>query len=421
MADHMPLVDEDWEEWDPSKGSFMHHMVAGSCAGVMEHVAMFPLDTYKVRVSVSSVTCAVSASPRVLPIGPALMHRRALARKHHSFDMQTYLQTRAAGTAELSFAGLLKQHGFARLWRGAPAMLTACVPSHTAYFSVYETAKDKLGVNEPGHHPLGAAAAGACATTMHDLIITPMDLVKQRLQLGYYTGVWNCISTVAKQEGLGALFRAFPTTLVMNVPYASIVVATNESAKEAMNPSGEHSMAVYLSAGAVSGAVAALATNPLDVIKTRLQTQQCAASVVEACAIHSETVPPVAGSTGPSTSSAAPSAGSTVRRAAARLAGGASLLGVNPATASGLHAAQYYTGGSAAAAAAAAEDCACGVKQPSGGPKYTGIVDAARKILAEEGPRGFFRGVNARIALHTPAMAISWGTYEAVKKALQSL
>ena len=100
------------------------------------------------------------------------------------------------------------------------------------------------------------------------------------------------------------------------------------------------------------------------------------------------------------------------------------MLGVNPATASGLHVAQYYTGGgasAAAAAAAAAEDCACGVKQPAGGPRYTGIVDAARKIVAEEGPRGFFRGVNARIALHTPAMAISWGTYEAVKKALQSV
>jgi hypothetical protein len=53
MADHMPLIDEDWEEWDPSKGSFMHHMIAGSCAGVMEHVAMFPLDTYKVSDHVS--------------------------------------------------------------------------------------------------------------------------------------------------------------------------------------------------------------------------------------------------------------------------------------------------------------------------------------------------------------------------------
>lgn len=41
--------DEDWEEWDPSKGSFVHHMIAGSAAGVVEHVAIFPIDTVKVQ------------------------------------------------------------------------------------------------------------------------------------------------------------------------------------------------------------------------------------------------------------------------------------------------------------------------------------------------------------------------------------
>ncbi|CAE7942234.1 mcfF, partial [Symbiodinium sp. KB8] len=201
MADHMPMIDEDWEEWDPSKGSFVHHMIAGSAAGVMEHVAMFPLDTYK-----------------------------------------TFLQTSAKSSNPPSFAALLKQHGFARLWRGAPAMLTACIPSHTAYFTVYEVAKDAFGVNSPGHHVVGAAAAGACATVMHDAIITPMDLVKQRLQLGYYSGVWDCLTSVTRSEGLSALWRAFPTTLVMNIPYASVVVATNESMKEVLNPGGQHDM-----------------------------------------------------------------------------------------------------------------------------------------------------------------------------------
>jgi hypothetical protein len=41
-------IDDDWEEWDPSRGSFVHHMIAGSAAGVSEHILMFPLDTYKV-------------------------------------------------------------------------------------------------------------------------------------------------------------------------------------------------------------------------------------------------------------------------------------------------------------------------------------------------------------------------------------
>lgn len=39
--------DLDWEEWD-GRGSFLQHCIAGSAAGVSEHVLMFPLDTYKV-------------------------------------------------------------------------------------------------------------------------------------------------------------------------------------------------------------------------------------------------------------------------------------------------------------------------------------------------------------------------------------
>lgn len=37
----------EWEEWN-GQGSFGHHMVAGSMAGVAEHLCMFPVDTYKV-------------------------------------------------------------------------------------------------------------------------------------------------------------------------------------------------------------------------------------------------------------------------------------------------------------------------------------------------------------------------------------
>jgi hypothetical protein len=56
------VIDEDWEEWDASKGKFWHHMLAGSCAGVMEHTAMFPFDTYKVRPNVGWYASLVEVS-----------------------------------------------------------------------------------------------------------------------------------------------------------------------------------------------------------------------------------------------------------------------------------------------------------------------------------------------------------------------
>lgn len=78
---------------------------------------------------------------------------------------------------------MVRREGFVRMWRGAPAVVVACIPGHAAYFSVYEAGKRATGVDAPGHHPVAAAAVGGVSTMLHDAIITPMDLVKQRLQV----------------------------------------------------------------------------------------------------------------------------------------------------------------------------------------------------------------------------------------------
>lgn len=36
-------VDLEWEEWKPNQISFVYHMVAGSMAGLAEHVSIFPI------------------------------------------------------------------------------------------------------------------------------------------------------------------------------------------------------------------------------------------------------------------------------------------------------------------------------------------------------------------------------------------
>lgn len=40
----------EWEEWDPKQISFLNHMIAGSIAGLAEHISMFPVDTIKTYV-----------------------------------------------------------------------------------------------------------------------------------------------------------------------------------------------------------------------------------------------------------------------------------------------------------------------------------------------------------------------------------
>ena len=270
-----------------------------------------------------------------------------------------------------------------RLWRGAPAIIAACVPSHAAYFSAYELGKSTFRLDEPGHRPGAAAAVGAFATLLHDAVMTPMDLVKQRLQLGYYSGAVDCIRSVVRNEGVRGLYHAYPTTVLMNIPYAAVVVAANESIKKLLTADGTKSatMLTFLSAGAGAGALAAVATCPLDVIKTRLQTVGLSS-----------------GGGGAPPSPRSPSAGGFSSMAAAVRAR-ATGVGSSSATGPAVPVAMLYTA-------------------PERRSHRGGAWEVATAIWREEGGRALFRGVGARVGVHAPSMAISWGTYELVKGVL---
>jgi solute carrier family 25 iron transporter 28/37 len=130
------------------------------------------------------------------------------------------------------------------------------------------------------------AIAGGIATIAHDSIMTPCDVIKQRMQLGCYESLGHCVRHMRENEGYVAFYRSVPITLAMNVPFGATFVATNEVMKRLfrLSESGKPSEKLrvlpwyFVSAG-MSGAVAALVTQPFDVIKTRLQTQD----VLERC------------------------------------------------------------------------------------------------------------------------------------------
>jgi len=129
---------EDWEEWDPKRLPFINHMIAGSCAGLAEHVTVFPIDTLKTHVQ-----CEVCGSTEPNQVWNCASR-------------------------------LVRHEGFFRLWRGVSAMFAACIPAHAAYFSVYETSKKLLMTNNNGEHqPLRAALCGASASISHDFFMTP--------------------------------------------------------------------------------------------------------------------------------------------------------------------------------------------------------------------------------------------------------
>jgi len=77
-----------------------------------------------------------------------------------------------------------------------------------------------------------------------------------------------------KEEGMFSFFRSFPITYFMNAPLAGLIVSVNESLKTITEKPffKKHNFASHFLCAGVAGAIAAILTNPLDIIKTRIQT-----------------------------------------------------------------------------------------------------------------------------------------------------
>ncbi|MQM20302.1 hypothetical protein Taro_053321 [Colocasia esculenta] len=222
--------------------SFWQFMVAGSVAGLVEHTAMFPVDTLKTRMQAQR------------PCQPPMGLRQALA-------------------------SVLRVEGPFGLYRGIGAMGLGAGPAHAVYFSVYETAKEFLSRGNP-NNPAAHAGSGVLATVASDAVFTPMDTVKQRLQLrdSPYKGVVDCVGRVLREEGPRAFFVSYRTTVVMNAPFTAVHFATYEAAKRGLievspESANDERLVVHATAGAAAGALAAVVTTPLDVVKTQLQCQ----------------------------------------------------------------------------------------------------------------------------------------------------
>ena len=259
--------------------SYEKAMLAGASAGVMEHLAMFPIDTIKTNMQVQSasfslastappVASAVSASS-----SPATPHPNLATARPDSFP--SLLHTARS---------IIQQQGLLRLYRGVTAVVIGAIPSHAVNYATYEWAKHQLGGDQPGHHVLANAMAGSLATMAHDAVITPLDVVKQRLQVvdSRYSGVLQCVRSIIREEGMGAFYASYPTTVLMNVPFMAVHFAGYESFKlllTGQDRAGEHGVGEELLAGGMAGACAGLVSTPLDVVKTRIQTQRRVAGI----------------------------------------------------------------------------------------------------------------------------------------------
>ncbi|TPX48200.1 hypothetical protein SeLEV6574_g02163 [Synchytrium endobioticum] len=180
---------------------------------------------------------------------------------------------------------IIRHEGLPQLWRGLSPTLVMSVPSTVIYYVGYEKVRDKMaplfrrkGVD--GYTPL---FAGAIARTCAATIISPLELVRTRMQSGgsdkpIGAVVVGVLDTVRKQ-GMMSMWRGLAPTLWRDIPFSAIYWVGYESIKKRLPRPTEASelmkeFSLSFTAGAISGTVAATLTTPFDVAKTVRQVSR---------------------------------------------------------------------------------------------------------------------------------------------------
>lgn len=200
-------------------------------------------------------------------------------------------------------------------------------PSRSAYFLGYNWAKDKsvkAGIN-PALAPM---VAGLAADALAAPLFIPSEVVTSRLQIQgpgvmRYDSTWAVVRHIIATEGVRGLFTGLGAQIVAFGPASALWWASYEatantlrdnqqiwrpssggevatqannstrmkaSAPAQANPTKDASESQLIPAisGLVAGLLTSVVTNPLDIAKTRLQTQQSILKEFEAHAVRQD-------------------------------------------------------------------------------------------------------------------------------------
>ncbi|DBB10115.1 TPA: hypothetical protein ACH3X3_001699 [Trebouxia sp. C0006] len=202
--------------------------------------------------------------------------------------VRTRLQADAAKGISRSTAGafrvLVKEQGVRGLWRGTSPTVARLAIGVGVHFLALEFIKDAIynfGSKSTGHShgQLSAAQAffsGGLSRGIAAAVTCPVTVVKTRMEyVGtsgvQYRGTVHALRTIAASEGASGLMRGFWPTVLSNAPFSALYYMLYSDLRRRFQKEGRSSTGVNFVSGTVAAIAATLATQPADVIRTRMQ------------------------------------------------------------------------------------------------------------------------------------------------------
>lgn len=345
-------------------------MLSGGIGGLVGDSVMYPLDTVKTRQQGAPGQIKYKSTPR-------------------------------------AFLSMIKDEGIARgLYGGYLPAALGSFPATMTFFVTYESTK-RLFINSWGvPESLAYFTSGLLGDLASSFIYVPSEVLKTRLQLqgrhnnpfsvsSYnYKGMTDAYRTIARTEGYGAMFYGYKATLIRDLPFSAIQFAFYEKfhslAQSFVGGGTDMGVGLELLTGGVAGGIAGAMTTPLDVVKTRIQTQSTKPVATKS--------PPISGSTS-----------STVKHKISSSSGQSFALSSGEKEAHTSNSSKNYSISSSA------------TKSGSSAPVILtdSTLSGLRIIYKTEGVAGLFSGIGPRIVWTSVQSSVMLLVYQSVLKMLE--
>uniref|UniRef100_A0A4W4EKU4 Mitochondrial glutathione transporter SLC25A39 n=1 Tax=Electrophorus electricus TaxID=8005 RepID=A0A4W4EKU4_ELEEL len=252
----------------------LQQMLASGTGALLTSVFVTPLDVVKIRLQAQQTPfhkgkCFLYCN--------GLMDHVYVCQNMTTCSAWYKTPTHFNGTVD-AFVKISRYEGLRSLWSGLPPTLVMAVPATVIYFTCYDQLRDFLryGMGYQGNHvPL---VAGALARLGAVTVISPLELIRTKMQSRKltYGELRVCICSAVTHDGWLSLWRGWGPTVLRDVPFSALYWFNYELVKAKLCERYEllqAPFAISFSAGAISGAIAAMMTLPFDVVKTRRQIQ----------------------------------------------------------------------------------------------------------------------------------------------------
>ena len=241
--------------------------VEGGAASIVAGCSTHPLDLIKVRMQLQGEPAAVQS------LRPAVAFQTA-----GTIHLPTPPRV---GPVSVGLR-IVQQDGAAALFSGVSATVLRQTLYSTTRMGLYDILKNKWTDPSTNNLPLARKiAAGLIAGGVGAAVGNPADVAMVRMQADgrlpldqrrNYKSVVDAISQMSKNEGIGSLWRGSSLTVNRAMVVTASQLASYDQFKEMILERNlmEDGLGTHVTASFAAGFVASVASNPVDVIKTRV-------------------------------------------------------------------------------------------------------------------------------------------------------